>query len=314
MASPAQTLERTLPQSDPQERRSRVADADGRGRMADADGMWAKQEIISRSVYWGIHASCLFAFFTGVSTSDLVLCVSLYWLRMFGITGGYHRYFAHRGYSTGRVFQFILAVIGCLSIQKGPLWWAGGHRRHHRYADRDGDMHSPKDGFWYAHQGWIFDGRWDDTDLARIRDFSQYPELVWLNRWHVVPPTALAVLLFAFGGFSALIWGFAISTTILWHSTYSINSLAHRWGSRRYDTADTSRNNLWLALLTMGEGWHNNHHHFQAAARNGFFWWEIDLTYYVLLGLEKLGIVWDLKQPPQKVLDNTIEASLDRAA
>jgi stearoyl-CoA desaturase (delta-9 desaturase) len=282
--------------------------------FTDADGVWSKQQWISRTTYWGIHAACLLVLVTGTSVADLALCTGLYWLRMFAITAGYHRYFAHRGYSTGRVFQFVLAVLGCLAVQKGPLWWAGGHRRHHRYSDRHGDLHSPRDGFWYAHQAWIFDGRWDDTELDRIRDFAKYPELLWLNRWHVVPPAILAVALFAFGGLSALVWGFAVSTTLVWHCTYSINSLAHRWGSQRYDTGDDSRNNLWLALLTMGEGWHNNHHHFQASARNGFFWWEIDLTYYVLLGLEKLGIVWELKLPPGRVLEIREPASLERAA
>ncbi len=271
----------------------------------DADGLWARQEKISKTVYWGIHAGCLLAFYTGVSATDLALCLGLFWLRMFGITGVYHRYFAHRGYKTSRPFQFVLALLGDLAVQKGPLWWAGGHRHHHKYSDQPEDMHSPRHGFWWSHSGWIFDGRFDDTDLSKIRDFAKYPELVWLNRWHVVPPALLALALFVFGGLSALVWGFAISTTLLWHSTYTINSLAHRYGSQRYDTGDDSRNNVWLALLTLGEGWHNNHHHYQASARNGFYWWEIDITYYVLCGLEKLGLVWDLRGVPDHVFDES---------
>jgi stearoyl-CoA desaturase (delta-9 desaturase) len=279
-------------------------DSASAGRSAqDADGVWSEHDRLSQTLYWTVHASCLLAFVTGVRPLDIALCLGLYWLRMFAITGGYHRYFAHRSYRTSRTFQFALAFIGCSSIQKGPLWWAAGHRRHHQYSDQPGDMHSPREGFWYAHQGWIFDTKWGETELQRIADFSRYPELVWLNRWHVVPPTLLGLACFALGGLGGFVWGFCISTTMLWHATYSINSLAHRYGSQRYDNGDDSRNNPWLALLTLGEGWHNNHHRYMGAARNGFFWWEIDITYYVLLGLEKLGVVWSLRLPPAEVLE-----------
>ncbi len=270
-----------------------------------AEGWWAQQEILPTTVYWGIHAACLLALWTGVTATDLAICLGLFWIRLFGITGGYHRYFSHRTFRTSRAFQLVLAVLGVAAVQKGPLWWAAGHRRHHRYSDQDGDLHSPRDGFWHAHQGWIFEERWHETEVRRVPDLARYPELVWLNRWHVVPPALLALTLFAFGGLSALVWGFAISTTLLWHSTYTINSLAHRYGSQRYDTGDDSRNNVWLALLTLGEGWHNNHHHYQASARNGFYWWEIDITYYVLCGLEKLGLVWDLRGVPDHVFDES---------
>ncbi len=265
-------------------------------------------------LYWGIHLSCLLALFTGVSTRDLLLLAGTLSLRIFAITGGYHRYFAHKSFRTGRIFQFVLAALGATATQKGPLWWAGLHRRHHAYTDREGDVHSPKEGFWYSHQGWIFDPRWDATPLDQIRDFARYRELVWLNRYHFVPPLLLAVACFAIGGLSGLIWGFSISTTILWHSTYSVNSLAHRWGSRRYETPDTSRNNLWIALLTFGEGWHNNHHHYMASARQGFFWWEIDVTYYLLRALEAVGLVWDLREPPASVRDAASRRPLRKAA
>jgi stearoyl-CoA desaturase (delta-9 desaturase) len=269
----------------------------------DADGAWLRYGDLAFWLYWGIHASCALALVTGVGALDVVLCLGFFWLRMFGITGGYHRYFAHRTYRTGRVFQFVLAAVGCAAVQKGPLWWAAGHRRHHRYSDQPGDLHSPREGMWYAHQGWIFDSRWSETEVDQIADFARFPELVWLNRYHFVPPLVLGVFCFAVGGGSGLIWGFSISTTLLWHSTYTINSLSHRFGSVRYDTGDDSRNNLWLALLTLGEGWHNNHHHYMASARNGFFWWEIDITWYVLRALEKLGIVRALRTPPRAVLD-----------
>ncbi len=286
------------------------ASAPASARIQDTDGLWSRAGLVSRCIYWGIHASCLLALWTGVTRGDLVLLAATLSLRTFAITAGYHRYFAHRSYRTGRVFQFFLALLGTTAIQKGPLWWAGNHRHHHRYSDQLEDLHSPRDGFWYSHQGWIFDGRWDKTPLEQIRDFARYPELVFLNRWHIVGPIGLAVICWAVGGASGLVWGFAVSTTLLWHFTYSINSLAHRWGSRRYPTGDTSRNNLLLALLTMGEGWHNNHHHYMASARQGFFWWEIDLSYYILRGLAAVGLVWGLREPPAAVRSATGSGSV----
>ena len=268
----------------------------------DPDGAWLRYGNLAAWLYLGIHLSCAFALATGVSALDFALCLGFFWLRMFGITGGYHRYFAHRTYRTGRVFQFVLAVLGCSAVQKGPLWWASGHRRHHRHSDQPGDLHSPREGLWYAHQGWVFDERWSETEIDQIADFARFPELVWLNRYHFVPPLVVGAFCLAVGGFSGLIWGFSISTTLLWHSTYTINSLAHRYGSVRYDTGDDSRNNAWLALLTLGEGWHNNDHRYMASARNGFFWWEIVITWYVLRGLEKLRLVRALRTPPPALL------------
>jgi stearoyl-CoA desaturase (delta-9 desaturase) len=281
----------------------------------DADGWWGRQEILARLAYWGLHASCLLVLWVGVSTGDLWLLLASFGVRMFAITGGYHRYFAHRTYKTSRAFQLVLAVLGATATQKGALWWAGHHRTHHKYSDQPGrDVHSPREGFWWAHQGWIFDGRWDDTPLEQIRDFGRYPELVWLNQWHIVPPIAMALLLWAFGGASAVVWGYCVSTVLLWHATYSINSLAHRWGTRRYETDDDSRNNWLLGLLTCGEGWHNNHHHYCASARQGFLWWEIDVTYYTLRGLAALGVVWDILEPPHHVVHPAAASRLGRAA
>jgi stearoyl-CoA desaturase (delta-9 desaturase) len=238
----------------------------------------------------------------GVYAGDLTLFAITFFGRMFAVTGGYHRYFAHRAYSTSRAFQFVLACLGSTALQKGPLWWAGNHRIHHKYADRPGrDVHTPRDGFWRSHSGWIFDGRWDPTPVEQIPEFARYPELRWLNRWYVVGPIALGVLCYAVGGWSGVLRGFSISTVALLHTTYCINSVAHRWGTRRYDTPDDSRNNALLGILTMGEGWHNNHHHYCTSARNGFFWWEIDLTYYILRGLAALGLIWDLREVPEHV-------------
>jgi stearoyl-CoA desaturase (delta-9 desaturase) len=272
-----------------------------RPALSAADGFWGRLHVLPRIFYWGIHVACLAAILTGVSAGDLILLAVTFLVRMFAITGGYHRYFAHRTYRTNRAFQFVLAFLGASACQKGPLWWAGSHRIHHRYADQPGDIHSPRRGLWYAHQDWIFDPATNPTPLNQIRDFARYPELVWLNKWHFVPPLALVLACFAVGGWSGVVWGFLISTTLLWHLTYTINSLAHLWGTRRYDTPDDSRNNPLLALLTLGEGWHNNHHHYMASTRQGFFWWEIDITYYVLRGLQAAGIIWDIREPPAHV-------------
>ena len=234
----------------------------------------------------------------------------LFWVRMFGVTAGYHRYFSHRAYKTSRPFQFFLAILAQSSAQKGALWWAAHHRRHHKHSDGAGDIHSPlRDGFWHAHVGWILSSDSDATEYGKIRDFAKYPELVWLNRLPLLPPIVLAVVVFLLFGWSGLIVGFFWSTIALWHSTFLINSLAHVFGSQRFETGDGSRNNWLLALLTLGEGWHNNHHHYQSSARNGFYWWEIDVTYYVLRALQALGLVWDLRPVPRHILDQRQSAT-----
>jgi stearoyl-CoA desaturase (delta-9 desaturase) len=280
-----------------------------------AEGWWARQALLSRLLYWGLHVACLAGFWVSPSGGDLALLAATFFGRMFFVTGAYHRYFAHKSFRTSRAFQFLLALGGASATQKGPLWWASHHRIHHSFADQPGrDVHSPKDGFVYSHYGWVFDSRWDRTDLSRIPDFARYPELVWLNRWHILAPLTLAVLCLAVAGWSGPLWGFVISTVALWHATYSINSIAHLVGRRRYDTNDTSRNNWLLALLTLGEGWHNNHHHYCASTRQGFFWWEIDVTYYLLRGLAALGLVWDLREPPAQVLEAGRRASTLREA
>lgn len=253
----------------------------------------------------------------GFSWSGFGLAVLLYYVRMFGITGGNHRYFSHKTYQTSRAFQFVLALLGTLSVQKGVLWWASHHRNHHKYSDKPEDIHSMKlRGFFWSHVGWILSHKYDATEWDEIRDFAKYKELVWLNRYHLIPITASAVLLYAAGGWFAMGWGFFVSTVMLWHGTFTINSLAHWLGRRRYATTDESRNSLILALLTMGEGWHNNHHYYPKAVNQGFFWWEIDVTYYILRLLSVFGIVWDLKTPPLKIRDRAPIASRrrDRAA
>jgi stearoyl-CoA desaturase (Delta-9 desaturase) len=252
-----------------------------------------------------VHLGCLSAIWSGVTWQAIAICVSLYCLRMFAIGAGYHRYFSHRAYATGRVFQFILAFIAQSSAQKSVLWWAAKHRHHHLHSDTERDVHSPRHkGFLYSHIGWIFARQHDATDLVKVGDFTSYPELMWLHKLEILPAVAVAVLCFVLAGWSGLVVGFLWSTVLLYHATFCINSLAHVHGRKRYVTGDDSRNNWLLALFTLGEGWHNNHHAYQSSVRQGFRWWEIDVTYYILKGLSWLGIVWGLKAPPEQVLRN----------
>ncbi|MGB5694716.1 MAG: acyl-CoA desaturase [Polyangiales bacterium] len=249
------------------------------------------------------HLAVLGALWSGVTWQAVALCVVLLFVRVWGITAGYHRYFSHRTFKTSRPFQFFLAVLAQSSSQKGVLWWAAHHRVHHKLSDQPGDVHSPvQDSFFYAHVGWLFDDT-SDTRWDKIRDFAKYPELRWLNRYWAVPPTVLAIACFLIAGWSGLFIGFFLSTVLLWHNTFLINSLTHVWGTRRFDTRDQSRNNLLTALLTLGEGWHNNHHRYQSSCRNGFYWWEIDVTYGVLKMLSWIGLVWDIRGVPEHVLE-----------
>ena len=264
------------------------------------------------------HVACLGAIWTGVQGSDLAIAGGLYALRMFAVTAGYHRYFSHRAFKTGRAFQFILAFLAQTSAQRGVLWWAANHRHHHRYSDTAEDTHSPvRDGFWHAHLGWFFTERRTRTDLAAIRDLAKYPELRWLDRHPYLPAVLAGFVVWLLAGWSSLVVGFFWSTVAVWHATFSINSLAHVIGRRRYVTGDQSRNNWWLALLTFGEGWHNNHHHYQSAARQGFRWYEFDVSFYVLKTLSATGLIWDLRAPPADVVRGELPlrpAVVERAA
>lgn len=264
-----------------------------------------------------VHLLPLAAIWTGATFFDWMVCVFLYVFRMFWITGGYHRYFAHKSYKTSRWFQFVIAFMAQTSAQKGALWWAAHHRHHHRHSDTPADPHSMKIyGFWYSHIGWIIGPDFKATDYKTIGDYARYPELVWLNKHYLVPPVLLALgvtalgayvnggsvaLMFTSAGMSTLLIGFFLSTVILYHATFSINSIMHKVGTQRYESNDESRNSVWLALLTLGEGWHNNHHYYETAGRQGFFWWEVDITYYVLKSFEKLGLIWEVKGVPDYI-------------
>jgi stearoyl-CoA desaturase (Delta-9 desaturase) len=250
-----------------------------------------------------LHLTPLAILWTGTDVRALVLCGVCYLIHMVGITAGYHRYFSHRSYKTSRAFQFVLACLGCSALQKGPLWWAAQHRHHHRHSDTPADRHSPvAHSLWWSHIGWVLSTESVATDERTVQDLSRYPELRWLDRYHGVPPLALAGLCLLLGGWSGLVWGFFVSSLLSHHASFLVNSLCHLVGRRRYATADASRNNVLVALLTLGEGWHNNHHHYQSSANQGFFWWEVDITYYLIRLLACLGLVWDVRKPPRAKL------------
>ena len=269
-----------------------------------------------------LHAGCLGVLWVGWSPFAVWSAVALYFVRMFAVTGVYHRYFSHKTYNTSRAGQFFLALWGATTVQRGGLWWAYHHRHHHQHSDEPEDAHSPHvHGFWWSHIGWITSRRNFPTDYSKVRDLAKFPELVWLNRFDTVVPALFATALFFLGRFLAhaapglhtsgaqlLVWGFFISTTALFHGTSCINSMAHLMGRRRYATSDDSRNSFILAVITLGEGWHNNHHRYMSSTRNGFYWWEIDPTYYGLKFLSWTGLIWGLKAVPQSVLDEGARA------
>ena len=268
-----------------------------------------------------MHVACLAVFFVDFSWFAVAVMLGFYLLRMFAITAFYHRYFSHKAFKTSRVVQFIFAVIGVMSTQNGPLWWSAHHRHHHRHADQPEDLHSPRHGFWYSHMGWFLNRRNYATQEHLVKDWIKYPELRWLDRHSVLVSVLTAFAFWLAGellaryqpglgtsGMQLLVWGFLLSTVVLTHVTLTINSFAHRFGYRTYATRDDSRNNWFLALLTLGEGWHNNHHFHAASVRQGFLWWQIDISYYVLRLMAALGLVWDLVPVPAKAYDPALRA------
>lgn len=264
-----------------------------------------------------MHVLCLGVIIVGWSPVALAMAALFYAVRMFAVTGFYHRYFSHRTFKTSRVCQFIFGVFGCLAMQRGPLWWAAHHRHHHAHSDDELDLHSPRcHGFWFSHLFWFLTPQALPTKHKFIPDLAKYPELRLLDRFEVVIPMLLAAGMFGFGvllntlyphlgtsGLQMLVWGFLISTVLVYHATYLVNSAAHRVGTRRFDTKDDSRNSFWIAILTFGEGWHNNHHHYPNSARQGFYWWEVDITYYLLRLMSWCGLIWELRPVPGRVLN-----------
>jgi stearoyl-CoA desaturase (delta-9 desaturase) len=268
----------------------------------------------SSIAFFALHLLPFLAILTGVTRTALLLAVGTFTIRGFFITGGYHRYFSHKSYRLNRFWQFVFAFGGTTASQKGPLWWAAHHRNHHRFSDTERDIHSPKRGFWWSHVGWILCDKYNGVEVDQIRDLVKYPELRFINRRDWIGPWALGVCCFLIGGWSGLLIGFFASTVLLWHVTFMVNSVAHVFGRRAYDTTDTSRNSVLVAIATGGEGWHNNHHRYPWAARQGFRWWQVDPTYYCLRVLQALGIVSELRPVPVTVIDEARAARARRRA
>jgi stearoyl-CoA desaturase (delta-9 desaturase) len=265
-----------------------------------------------------LHLACFGVIYVGFSWFALLFALALYVIRMFAITAFYHRYFAHKSFKTSRVSQFIFAVLGASAVQRGPLWWASHHRNHHAHSDELVDVHSPhQHGFLWSHMGWFLSRANFSTQLDRVKELAHFPELRFLDRFDIIIPIALGASIYALGevlqitaphlntnGLQLFVWGFILSTVLLYHGTFCVNSLAHVWGKRRYITRDNSRNNFIIAFFTLGEGWHNNHHHYPGAAKQGFYWWEIDFTYYGLRVLAALGLIWNLRKIPIEIRES----------
>jgi stearoyl-CoA desaturase (Delta-9 desaturase) len=273
---------------------------------------------ISVVVFWLVQASALLVFAVPFSWPLVGLWAASHFIRAIGLTLAFHRYFAHRSFQMHRAARFIWAFIGTAAMQKGPLWWAGHHVNHHRFADREGDPHSPAvSGVYYAHIGWFLnDARHDRLEPSNpvIRDFSRAPEIYWLDRLNVVPPFLLAAAMYLAGGFPWLVWGFCLPTVTLAHATFAINTINHMFGSRRFETVDESRNNPITALFAAGEGWHNNHHRYQRSARNGFYWWEFDPTWYVIRLMQAVGVAWDVQGVPTRLYEEARAVKAKRSA
>jgi stearoyl-CoA desaturase (delta-9 desaturase) len=266
--------------------------------------------------YIFVHGGCLAVIWVGWSWTAVAVAAALYVLRMFAVTGFYHRYFSHKTFETSRFWQFIIALWGNTAAQRGPIWWASQHRRHHAHSDQPEDPHSPHEhSLYWAHFGWLTVRRNLAIDWRMVPDLAKYPELRFLDRFDFLVPVLLMAALYGTGaalatwapqlgtnGPQLLVWGFFISTIVLFHATCTINSLSHWFGTKRFATKDESRNNVALALLTMGEGWHNNHHRYPGSTRQGFYWWEIDITYYGLKLMEKVGLIWKLRPVPEHIL------------
>ncbi len=297
-------------------------DSDYHAPLSEAEAARDRFDPPRLAPYLFLHAGCLLVFLVGWSWFAVGAAVFLYGIRMFAITGFYHRYFSHRAFKTSRPMQLCFAILGNTSMQRGALWWAATHRHHHQHSDEETDKHSPlRRGFLWSHLGWLTSRRNFPTDYTKVKDFAEFPELCFLNRFDFLVPVLFGFVLWAVGalleryapglgtsGGQLFVWGFFISTVFLLHGTLFINSLSHMLGNRRFETTDDSRNNLALALITLGEGWHNNHHRYAHSARQGFYWWEIDITYYLLRGLAALGLIWDLKPVPAPVYEEARRA------
>lgn len=235
-----------------------------------------------------------------IDIGALLAAAFLYWVSgMLGIGMGYHRLLTHRGYKTPKWVEYFLTMCGTLALEGGPIFWVATHRIHHQYSDKEGDPHSPREGTYWAHMGWIFSGAamHHDTQVLRryVPDLSKDRVHVWLTSWHWVPQVIVGLILLAYGGIPYVLWGTFFRVTAGLHATWLVNSATHKWGARRFKTRDDSTNNWLVAMITWGEGWHNNHHAHPVSARHGLAWYEIDLNYYGIKTLELFGLATDVK-------------------
>jgi sn-1 stearoyl-lipid 9-desaturase len=254
------------------------------------------ETVITMVIY---HAGAVAALFMFSWTALAVALVLLWVAGSPGIGMGYHRLLTHRGFKTPKWVEYLLTVFATLSLESGPIQWVTTHRIHHAHTDEPADPHSPRDGTWWAHVGWIFRGTAQKHDDATINRYA--PDLardrfhVWISRWYFVPTVLLGVALLAAGGWPMLTWGIFLRTVVGLHSTWLVNSATHMWGSRRFQTSDDSTNNMLIAVMTFGEGWHNNHHAHPRAARHGLAWYEIDVNWWGIRALQALGLAKSIK-------------------
>lgn len=266
-----------------------------------------KPNWITTIVFGLFHVGAVAALFM-FSWPVFWISLALYWMTIcFGISLGYHRLHTHRSYKIAKPIEYFFALCGALTLEGGPIFWVATHRIHHQKSDQPGDPHSPRDGAWWAHMGWILFGEANHNNTKMMSkyapDLARDPFYVWLNNWHWVPMVILGAILYAFGGLPLFMWGIFLRVTLGLHATWLVNSATHMFGYRNFETRDDSRNSWWVALLTFGEGWHNNHHAHPTSARHGLAWYEIDFSWMQIYVLRALGIATNVTvaQLPEKV-------------
>jgi len=269
------------------------------------DKTFAQPVNLTITLFLGLFHVCAIAALFMFSWKALVFALVMWWIaESLGIGMGFHRLLTHRGYKTHKWIEYGLTVCGTLALEGGPIGWVATHRLHHQNSDKDGDPHSPRDGGFWAHMGWIITGdavHNKTTELLPyVPDLRKDKFMIWISKWHWVPLAILAVAALVLGGWRYVMWGIFLRTVVGLHATYLVNSGTHMWGSRRFLTGDNSTNNFWVAMLSFGEGWHNNHHAHPQSARHGLAWYEFDLNWCGICALRTLGLAWDVKLPAQK--------------